>query len=135
MRPVTSENVELVRSLYEAYAGPEPERSLAFFHPDVEYDARGRPDGKIWHGVDGMRRAMTEWTGAWVDWQLEIEGYRDAGPDGVLVLWHERGRGKASGLQLAQRGANLLTVRDGRIVGVRLYLSQDEALQALGLER
>jgi ketosteroid isomerase-like protein len=132
--PVSGENVDLVRRLYESLGGPDPERSLAFFHPDIEFDARRRPDGKVWHGVDGVRQAMIEWTGAWEDWELEAEDYRDADPESVLVLWREQGRGKGSGAQMSQRGANLFTVRDGRIVRVELYLSQQDALKAVGLD-
>jgi ketosteroid isomerase-like protein len=124
---MSEDNVELVRAMQETYLGPEPERALAFFDADVELDATDRPDGKVWYGRDGVRRAMIEWTGAWDDWQVAIEGYSAVGEDQVLVLWRERGRGKGSGVPMEQDGANLATIRNGRIVRMRLYLRREDA--------
>jgi ketosteroid isomerase-like protein len=119
--------------MMEAYLGPEPERALDFFAADVQFEASERPDGKVWHGLDGVRRAMIEWTGAWDEWEVDIDGYLEAGTDKVLVLWRERGRGKGSGVPMEQSGANLVTVRDHQITHVRLFLGRDRAIDAAGL--
>jgi ketosteroid isomerase-like protein len=126
--------VGLVGGMMEAFVGPEPARALAFFDPDVVYDARERRDGKVWHGRDGIRRAMSEWGEVWDEWEIATEGYLDAGSDKVLFLWRERGRGKGSGVPLEQRGPNLVTVGAGGILHVRLYVNRREALRAAGLE-
>jgi ketosteroid isomerase-like protein len=131
---MSRENVELVRKMQEAFLGPEPELALAFFDPHVVYDARERPDGKVWYGRNGIRRAMIEWSDVWDDWEIETERYLEAGREKVLILWHERGRGKGSGLPMEQRGGNLVTISDGRIVHVRLYVHQQVALKAAELE-
>jgi hypothetical protein len=60
---MSRENVELVRRSFEEYFGPDPAAALDFFDPGVEFDATDRPDGRIWHGREGVRQAMTEWTG------------------------------------------------------------------------
>jgi ketosteroid isomerase-like protein len=52
----------------------------------------------------------------------------------VLILWHDRGRGKGSGVPMEQRGANLMTVSEGRIVHVRLYVNREVALDAARLQ-
>jgi ketosteroid isomerase-like protein len=131
---ISEQNVDLVRRMHEAYLGPEPERALAFLDPDVVYDARERPDGKLWRGHDGVRRAMTEWGEVWDEWEIATEGYLEAGSDKVLTLWRERGRGKGSGVSLEQSGANLVTVGGGRIVHIRMYVNRQEALEAAGME-
>jgi len=117
--------------MQESFLGPQPEHALAFFDADIVYDARERPDGKVWHGHDGMRRAMADWSGVWEDWQVETERYIDAGKDNVLILWRERGRGKESGIAMQQRGASLVTVRGELIVHMRLYVHQRAALEAI----
>ncbi len=132
---MSQENLELVKRMQEAYLGSEPEQALAFFDPDVEWDVSDRPGGKVWHGRDGVRGAMAEWAGAWKDRELEMEGYREAGEDKVLILWRERGRGKRSGASGELRGGNLMTVRGGRIVHGRVFMDQRAALEATGLAR
>ena len=131
---MSQEDVDLVRRMQEAFLGPDPERALTFFDTDVEYDARERPDGRVWHGRSGVRAAMIEWGDAWDDWQVETERYLEAADGKVLIMWRERGRGKGSGVPMEQRGANVVTVRNGRIVHVRLYVHQLAALKAAGLE-
>jgi ketosteroid isomerase-like protein len=130
---MSQENLELVRRMQEAFVGSHPELALAFMHPDVVYDARERPDGRLWRGRDQIREAMRDWSDVWNDWEVEAERYVDAGDDRVLILWRERGRGKGSGIALEQTGANLVTIADRHIVHMRLYVDQRAALRAVGL--
>jgi ketosteroid isomerase-like protein len=132
---MSRENVELVRRMQEAFVGAQPELALAFLDPDVVYDARERPDGRVWRGREQIAAAMVDWSEVWDDWEVEAERYVDAGEDRVLILWHERGRGKESGITMDQRGANLVTIAERRVVHMRLYVDQRAALQAVGLER
>jgi ketosteroid isomerase-like protein len=130
---MSRQNVELVRRMQEAFLSSEPDRALAFFAPEVEWDVRERPGGQVWHGPSGVRRAMTEWSGAWEEWELVTERYLEAGEDKVLILWREHGRGKGSGVPVDQRGGILVTVGGGRILRGCLYLDQQAALKAAGL--
>jgi ketosteroid isomerase-like protein len=130
---MSEENVEIVRRHLAAYLDENPERALEFLDETVELDATVRPDGKVFYGRDGIRRAMIEWTGAWDDWELEIERFVDAGTDRVLYLWHERGSGKGSGVPMDQDGATVVTLRDGRIVHLQAYVDRAAAFAAVGL--
>jgi len=114
--------------------GAQPELALAFLHPDVVYDARERPDGRVWRGREQITGAMLDWSDVWDDWEVEAERYVDAGENQVLILWHERGRGKESGIVMDQRGANLVTIAESRIVHMQLYVDQRDALRAIGLD-
>jgi ketosteroid isomerase-like protein len=53
----------------------------------------------------------------------------------VLVIGHYRGRGKASGLDIAEisRVAGLFHVESGRVTKVVLYLDRNSAFADLGL--
>jgi hypothetical protein len=54
----------------------------------------------------------------------------------VLVLQRLSGRGKASGLELAQMqptAAGLFQVRDGKVIKVVLYYERERALADLGI--
>ena len=130
---MSQKDVDVVRQLQEAFLGAEPERALAFLDPSVEFDARARPDGKVWSGLEGVRQAMAEWGESWDDWEIETEDYLDAGAGNVLLLWRERGRGRGSGLTVDGRGANLFTVRNGKVVHIRVFTNQRESLEAVGI--
>jgi ketosteroid isomerase-like protein len=130
---MSRENVEVVRQLMETLAGEDPESALELLDPEVEFDQTARPDGEVWHGHEGVRRAMTQWISAFDDWSIEVDRYVDVGADRALVLWRERGRSRDTGLQLAQRGGTVYTVAGGRIVKMVAYLGHEEALEAVGL--
>jgi ketosteroid isomerase-like protein len=127
--------VEIVRHCLEAWAGAHPEESLDLLAEDVVFDVRGaRPDGRVWHGRDGVRQAMVEWTGTWDDWSVQVDQIIDIDDERVLLLWRESGRGKGSGLQMHQSGASITTVRNGQIVSFVPYLDRAQAFADAGIE-
>src|SRR6202011_2434301 len=118
---MSQQNVEVVRRLVAAFQRAEPDQALGYLDPNVEFDARTRPDGKVWHGPEGVRRALADWMDEWDAYEMEVERYVDAGADKVLLLWRERGRGRASGMPLEQEGAVVVTLRDGRVSHMRPF--------------
>ncbi|HEY2435815.1 MAG TPA: hypothetical protein VGH93_01445 [Solirubrobacteraceae bacterium] len=80
---------------------------------------------------------MRSWTGAWGDFRVEADEYRDLDDERVLELSRVVARGKASGLDLEHvqsKPANLLHVRDSKVSKVVIYLDRDRALADLGIE-
>jgi hypothetical protein len=74
---------------------------------------------------------------AWEGYSLRADGYRELDDERVLVLATGRGRGRASGLALRQRGggaAVLFHVRDGKVTRQATYLERERALADLGIE-
>jgi ketosteroid isomerase-like protein len=122
-----------VRSALEAWKSGDAEKSLESLHPDVRLDVRFRPDGKVWHGREGWRRGMSEWVSTWSGWHFEIERYIDVGDDRVVVLFHESGRAKGSGLPMSESGVTVNTIRDGMIASSVLSLDRERVLEELGL--
>ncbi len=87
----------------------------------------------VYHGPDGFVRAHELWHEAWGgSWKARPEVLLDFG-DSLLSIAHVETEGAASGLPLASWACNLYDIEDGLIVSERLFLSHDEALEAVGL--
>jgi hypothetical protein len=87
-------------------------------------------------GLAGMAEWMRDWLGAWEDFGLEAEEYRELDSERVLVLDHLSGRGKTSGLDLGQAraaGAWLFHVRDDNVTRMVRYHDRTRALADLDL--
>jgi ketosteroid isomerase-like protein len=124
-----SQNVEVVRRMYEARDGGDAEGVLACFHPEVVLDARVRMDSGIVHGREEAFRIIGEWVGAFDDWREEIHEIRDLGSQ-VYVVATQRGRAKGSGIEVESRYALLYEVAGGQIMRMALFAGEAEALAA-----
>ena len=81
-----------------------------------------------------MGRAWGEAIADFADFHVEAEEIRVLDDERVLVLTHNTGRGRTSGLQLdeiATRGANVLHVRGGKVARLALYFDRDRAVADL----
>ena len=84
-------------------------------------------------GHAGVLEAFALWPDQWDDFRVEILRITDIG-DQVLVMALNHGRGKGSGVQVELRFSFLFSLRAGKIVAWRIFIREDEALQAVGLE-
>jgi hypothetical protein len=67
---MSQENVEVVRSAYEAFARGDFETALELFHPDIEWHDPDRPGGGTYHGHEGLIRNLEEWLEGWEEFRL-----------------------------------------------------------------
>ena len=93
---------------------------------------RGWPEQQTYQGLEGARKFISDWVGAWDDWELVVEAFHDAG-DTVVVIARQRGRSKTSGLPVDMHFGQVWTVRDGKQLRMQMYASPEEALEAAGL--
>jgi ketosteroid isomerase-like protein len=132
---MSSANLDLVRSIFADW-GRGDFSSVEWAHPDIELVIADGPAPGIWTGVPGMAEAWRDLLGAWEGLRSEAEAYRELDDERVLVLAHFGGRGRTSGLDLAQMwtgGAGLFHVRDGKVTRHVVYLDRERALADLGL--
>jgi uncharacterized protein len=129
---MSQENVEIVRRHMAAYISGDYETALAAYSPDVECDASVRPEGQVYRGRDGVVEAFRVWRGTWESWKGEVEEIIDAG-ERVLMVLHESGRGKGSGVEVEQRTFFVYTLRDNMIVSATVLVDEDQAREAVGL--
>jgi ketosteroid isomerase-like protein len=127
--------VELVRSIVAADEWDDCS-TTEWAHPEIEYVIADGPSPGHWRRLAGMAEAVREFLSAWDECPVEADEYRELDDQRVLVFTHRSGRGKTSGLEVAQlpsRAADLFHVRDGKITKLVVYFDRDYALADLGL--
>ena len=132
----SSANLDLVRSIYADWERGDFS-STEWADPEIEFVIADGPEPGSWKGRMEMARAWRDYLSAWEDYRAELEEFREIDGERVLALLHHRGRGKTSGVDLAQmpdRTAALFEIHDGRVTRVALYMDRDRALADLGLE-
>jgi ketosteroid isomerase-like protein len=132
---MSRENVEVVRSAYEALARDGLDRFIDHFTDDVDYRAIvGAPDdiGPI-HGKPALRTWLQDWMDTFDGFTMELLKLVDAGGNTVVALERFGGRAKRSGVETDQVIGDVFTIRGGRIATGREYATLEQALNVAGL--
>jgi ketosteroid isomerase-like protein len=130
-----SSNLDLVRSIFAGWERGDF-GSAEWAHPEIEFVVPDGPEPASWTGVAAMAENTRDYLGAWEDHRLLADEYRELDVERVLVLMHQRGRGKASGLDLDQmeaKRASVFHIHDGKVMRLVLYYDRGRALADLGL--
>jgi ketosteroid isomerase-like protein len=152
------ENVEVVRRFSDPYEGedvlpaireslerfgpdPQPEVVLARWaedpgwqhvHPDIEWDTSATGAfGSVVRGPTEVARWWREWTETWESYVYRTVRYRDLG-EWVLSRANVEARSR-DGISVEMPVFQLWQVRDGKVAALRAFLSEQEALEAVGL--
>jgi len=133
---MASADLDLVRSIVAAWERGDYS-SAEWAHPEIEFVIADGPTPGSWTGQAEMAREIRTFLGAWEGGvHCEVDEVRELDGERVLVLHHWSGRGKTSGLRLAQmrtNGANLFHIRGGRVTRFVMYFDPARALADLGL--
>jgi ketosteroid isomerase-like protein len=130
-----SENLDLVRSVVAGWERGDW-RSDEWLDPDVEYVITDGPQPGTWFGRAAMAEAFRDFLHGLEEYRLTGERYRLLADGRVLVLVHATGRGKSSGLELGEVGANcaaVFEVRNGLVVKLAYFWDRDRALAELAI--
>src|SRR6266576_4847400 len=118
------ENVEVVRTAFQAFADRGLDAMAEFWDPDIDWRAaEGAIDdvGEM-HGPAAVRRYIQDWIDTFDDFGVVVEELRSVGDDRVLAIQRLKGRAKLSGIETDLHDALVSTVRDGKVVRGREYL-------------
>lgn len=130
---MSQENVDVVLELHAAVTRGDLDGVLALAHPEVEYRSAIQQamegEGSVFRGLTGIRRWFGELQDLYEYLESEVLEVHDFG-ERVVIVFVVRGRGAGSGITLGQPLAQVVTVRQGQIIGVRDYFSREEALEA-----
>jgi len=125
---------ENVRSVRESYATPGALFATwaGRMAPDVEFDFTAvYPDKPVMNGIEELRRFRAQ--GPWEQLRFEPERFLDIDEEHVLVFVRVNATGKGSGVPVELRNAHEFTIRDGMLVGFKVYGDRATALEAAGL--
>jgi ketosteroid isomerase-like protein len=126
-------NLALVRSIYEDGWATGDFSSNDWADADIEFSFAGGPEDATSHGLAAMAERYGDWLRAWKDFRAEPEEYLVLDDERILVLVHNSGRGRVSGLELDHRSvANLFHVRGGRVTRIVVYLDRELAFADVG---
>ena len=127
--------MDVVRNGFKAWSSGGLDALIEFLDPDIGWAVRPDfPDAGVFRGHHGVTRLFTTFGETFDDTTHEPLGFIDAG-DQVVVPLEWSGRGKGSGVEVAERRGEtwVFTVRDGKITAITEYRLREEALEAAGL--
>ena len=130
-----SENVQIVRRAFEAYKNEDFESLIALADPELKMHGTigGLTEGTVAEGIEDVRSTLTDDIETWERVEVDLEGIVEVGGR-VVVLQKELRTGAASGIELAVHTAVVFELRDGRLLSMRGYMDQDEALRSVSAE-
>jgi hypothetical protein len=131
---MSERNVELHRSLIQAFNERDIDAYIALTDPSIEFHSHfAAVGGAVYHGHDGMRRWQRDLEEAWGDEiRIEPEAYFDLG-EHTLAFNVLHGRGQHSRVEVAMPATQLFRWRDGLVVHFKGYAHREDALSDLGV--
>jgi ketosteroid isomerase-like protein len=135
---MSQENVEIVRRMWEA-SKLLPDADLdawlsEFFDSEIEWhDAPSLPGAGVYRGHEALRRHIEGYLDAWADSSVEIQEVRSVG-NRVLTRGRYVGVGRRSGITLEDNIVmGVYELRRGRVLRLRQFVDEAEALEAIGV--
>jgi ketosteroid isomerase-like protein len=131
-----SANLDLVRSILSAWERGDFSQAAEWAHPEIEFVYADGPSPGTWKGLAGMAQSFGDSLGAWEDYRVIGDEYRELDDERVLALVHRSGRGKTSRAvvgEMAATGAGVFHVCEGRVTKLVTYWDRERALADLGL--
>ena len=133
---MSQENVEVVRSMIDAWNARRLDDWLNSFHPDVELTDLQTVLGMQYQGrgLDQLRRMSEQWIEIFPDYRAEVRELADLGGGFVLADLRYDGVGRDSGARVSGNQFDICRVGGGKIVEYHAgFRGRAEALEAFGL--
>jgi len=129
---VSDQFIAELREAYAAFNRGDINSALKPFDSRIEWSEPAEfPGGGTYHGVEGVKRYLTQSKAGIAEGTSEPEQFVISG-NRVVVLVHVRVRRKGSDAWREVRIADVYTVKDGKAVQMRAFVDQQEALRWAG---
>jgi ketosteroid isomerase-like protein len=130
---MSQENVELAHRAYAALQRDDIDGFLTYLDPEVEWHALVLEMEGAAQGHEAVRQWWASLLAAFPDWRLSLAEVRDLG-DFVLIHARGVGSGAESGLGVDEDLWQVAEIREGRVVWFTACRTEQEALEAVGLQ-
>jgi ketosteroid isomerase-like protein len=129
---MSEQNVEVVRAAVEAFNCGELDAALEQMHPDIEWQTPGTfPDAETYRGREAVLEFWQTWRSTFRGFRLQLEECVPVGERHVLATFRVSGEGVGSGVGVESPSVfQLGDLRDGKVIWVRMYVTEAEALEA-----
>jgi ketosteroid isomerase-like protein len=125
------ENIEIVRRYYAAWNEAGVRGVLPLWTPDFEWqDAPEMPDSSVYRGADAVLAHFADVEDAIGRMHVEVVQVEAVGNSEVFAALRVRIDGNASGLPFEGPIVEAISLRQGKVSRIRLFLSASEALKA-----
>lgn len=125
-----SDNVQIVRRFYDAWARAERPGPTELMDSKVEYvNPPGAIEPGVRRGIEAFNDALERVLEGWEAWEMEPEQLTQVG-DQVAVVVRYRARGRASGVEVEGRESALFTLHGGKLVRYEWFHGPDDARDA-----
>ena len=129
-----SENLELVRSVFEAWERGDF-GSAEWAAPEFEYRFADGPSPGSWKALAGTAKAWADFLSAWDHYRHRATEYRELDSERVLVFVHRRRRETSLVDAVPADSAGVFHVHGGKVSKLAIYWNRYRALADLGLEK
>jgi uncharacterized protein len=127
---MSAENVETVRTAYEAFMRGDLARVASYFAEDVEWESPDSlPNGGLVSGRDGVIENFSQIPSYWSSFSVEPQEYIDAG-EHVVVTGVQRAAGPGGSFEA--RYLHLFKLSGGKVVRGEFIGDSAKARDSLG---
>lgn len=127
---MSEEAVKTIASAFTAFNRRDLPALLAVCDPQIDWiPLRTSAGGTVYHGHDGVRQALEDVHREFEELQNDPRRWIDLG-DRVVVSGRFVAKERATGLRIDNPGAWMCELRDGLMVRVQAFPSQEAALEA-----
>jgi ketosteroid isomerase-like protein len=132
---MAAQNTDVVSQLIARVNEDDIDAALRHITPDatLDWSLSEAPDSGVFRGRQAWHDWMSGRAADLVGAHFELKELVDVPPDRVMSVAYLRGRGRASGLEIDALGAAVWTLAGGRVTGIKMYQTRDEALAAAGV--
>src|SRR4051795_4029269 len=110
-RGAAAANVEFARGLFEELAESGLQAVGGRFDPEVEvFSTPEAANPGSFHGISGLMRWAERWFDAWEEFEIRPVLFEPIGAHHIVISCIQRGRGKASGVQVEMEATYMVEV-------------------------
>ena len=124
-------NLDIIKTLYQAFENGEIETILDILDPNVEWhESEKLPYGGTFIGRDAVFAGVFEKIGdQWENFQAHVEEFIDGG-DRIITLGFDRGTYKATGKSMEAPTASIWTLKNGKVIKFVQYIDTMKVWEA-----